>query len=119
MSTEGNAIVTPDASGGAASGASGGSFQTLGFPTVALAAVIVGAGIYIASQYDTKAGWLLAFIILLAIAFRYPSFGDEITKLLSAPVSNQQTSSDVSTEGNAIVPVTDQIDVPTINFSNN
>lgn len=69
MSTEGNRIVNPPK-------------EPLGFPTLVLAAVIVSAGIYVVDQMSPKAAWLLAFLVLLGVAFGYRSFGDEIVKLL-------------------------------------
>jgi hypothetical protein len=69
----------------------------MSFPILALAAVIVSAGIYVVDRADARAAWLLAFLILLTIAFKYPSFGGELTKLLgstSAPPSNQQSGSE-------------------------
>lgn len=57
--------------------------EALGFPTLVFAAMIVAAGIWVVSEMDNRAGWLLAFLVLLGVAFRYKSFGDEIIGLLS------------------------------------
>jgi len=51
------------------------------FPMLVLAAIVVGAGIFYVSQYDSTSGWLLAGLILLAIAFAYPTMAGEIGKL--------------------------------------
>lgn len=63
------------------------------FPTLALAALIVGSGIWIADQFDSRAAWLLVFLVLLMLAFSYPTFASEIADLLSAATPNQQTTS--------------------------
>lgn len=88
------------------------------FPTVAFAAVIVGAGIFMVDQFDARAAWLLAFLILLTIAFRYPSFGDELGKILGGSNSNSTTGdnqeSNVTSQVRAYV---DQLSVPTISLN--
>jgi hypothetical protein len=90
----GNAIVTPPGTDG------GSGSTTLPFPVLALAAVIVGAGIYAVDRVDNRAAWLLAFLILLTIAFKYPSFGNELSTLLGASKSNQQNANAPTTQGN-------------------
>lgn len=77
MSTEGNRIV-PNPK------------EPLGFPTLVLAAVIVSAGIYMVDQMSPKAAWLLAFLVLLGVAFGYRSFGDELVKLLGGSPQTAQ-----------------------------
>lgn len=62
------------------------------FPTLILAALVVASGIYIADQFDERAAWLLAFLVLLGIAFRYRKFGDELSGLLSAQSGNKETN---------------------------
>jgi len=52
-----------------------------------LAAIVVGAGIYYVAQWDETAGWLLAGLILLGIAFAYPTFPGEISKIFGATSS--------------------------------
>jgi hypothetical protein len=90
------------------------------FPTIALAAVIVGAGVYLTYEFDKRAGWGLAFIILLGIALRYPSFADELTKLLGGTPSNQQTVINphplggTSNTSNQVQSYVDAIGIPTI-----
>ena len=62
------------------------------FPNLVLATIIVSSGIYIVDQYDSRAAWLLAFLVLLVVAFRYKNFGNELLGLLNAPTINQQTA---------------------------
>lgn len=90
------------------------------FPTLALAAVIVGAGVFLTAQYSARAAWLLAFIIMLGIALRYPTFADELTKLLGGSVSNQQTNATdaVAQATETVQTYVDQLSVPTIRFGN-
>jgi len=90
------------------------------FPLLALAAVIVGAGVFLVAEWDRRAGWALAFLLLLGIALRYPSFGAELVKLLGGSAPNQQNSAqgnpaDVTNAPSAfrIQTYTDQINVPT------
>lgn len=85
----GNGIVTP--------GPMPTQLADVPFPMLVLAAVIVGAGIYYVSQWDKASGWALAFLILLTVAFGYPAFGSEITKLFN-PTGNAPSP------GNRIVP---------------
>lgn len=66
--------------------------QKLSFPALILAGVVVTGGIYIADEIDSRAAWLLAFLILLGIAFSYRSFGDELVSLVSGASTNQQTT---------------------------
>jgi hypothetical protein len=102
----GNASVQP-------SGGSGGS-STLPFPILALAAMVVGAGIYMVDRIDPRAAWLLAFLILLTIAFKYPSFGGELSKVFTS-VNNQQSGTNPGNAG-----VTSNVDtssIPNIGFA--
>ena len=73
------------------------------FPILLLAAVIVGASVYYVAQIDSKSGWLLAFLILLAIAFAHPTFSNELTQILSSlpgsTPNTQATSTDNSSNG--------------------
>lgn len=91
--------------------------ETPQFPTIALAAVIVGVGVYAAYEYNKKVGWTLAFLILLGIALRYPSFADELTKLLGGTAGNQQTVVNPNPLGGASDKVSTYVDslrIPTI-----
>ena len=68
------------------------TIKDIPFPMLLLASLVVGAGIFYVAKFDTKAGWLLAFIILLAIAFAHPNFSDELTTLLKTATPNAPTS---------------------------
>jgi len=105
------AIVMPPGSPGVGTppastpGAPATAKAALSFPMLILAAVIVAAGIYVVDQIDSKAGWLLAFLVLLGVAFGYKDFGNELTGLFSGAVSQQQSAvpaSDIGTGGNPL-----------------
>jgi len=68
------------------------------FPMLVLAAIVVGAGIYYVAQWDDTAGWLLAGLILLGIAFAYPTFPGEISKIFGA-TSGTPTSPNAAQNG--------------------
>lgn len=55
----------------------------MSFPELVLAGLVVAAGIYTLDQFNSTAAWLLTFLILMIIAFRYQSFSDQLTRLLS------------------------------------
>ena len=69
------------------------------FPTFILAGLIVGAGIYLVDQINSRAAWALAFLVLLTVAFSYKSFGTELTGILTGKTDQPPA------QGNAIVPV--------------
>jgi hypothetical protein len=62
--------------------ASGTTTPEIPFPELVFAAVIVGAGIYYLYTVDSRAGWALAGLVVLAIAFGYPQFQTELTAIL-------------------------------------
>src|SRR6266496_3255361 len=76
-SGEGNPIVPP-------------SREAVSFPMLIFAALVVGAGIYVVSEITPAGGWLLAFLVLLIVAFSYRDFGNEIVQLFSGVAPNQQ-----------------------------
>jgi hypothetical protein len=52
-----------------------------------LAALVLASGIWIVDKIDETAAWLLAFLLLLTLAFSYKTFSDELTGLLSTQAS--------------------------------
>lgn len=82
-------------------GTTGSGTSGVPFPILVLAMIIVGSGIFYVAQYDAKAGWLLALLILLAIGFAYPSFGSELGKLFgnASPLPAANLGASVSTNG--------------------
>lgn len=57
-----------------------------------LATLVVGAGIYVVDQFDSRAAWLLAFLVLLGVAFGYKDFGNQLTSLLGGTPQQQSNS---------------------------
>lgn len=74
------------------------------FINAILAAFVVGSGIWLVDKADSRAAWLLAFLILLVIALHYPSVGTEFASLLGLPTGNQITSTNPSGVANAEIP---------------
>lgn len=68
----------------------------MSFPELVLAGLIVSAGIFALDQFSPTSAWMLTVLILMIIAFRYQSFADELTKLLSvsSPGGNQDPNFD-------------------------
>jgi hypothetical protein len=52
------------------------------FPTLVFAGIIVAAGVWYVDSIDSRAGWGLAILIVLIIAFSYPSFDSELQLIL-------------------------------------
>jgi hypothetical protein len=73
------------------------------FPMLIFAGIIVSAGIFYASQWDSTSGWLFAFLILLTIAFAYPTFGSELSKLLGNTTSTTVLSPNAASNGSVLV----------------
>ena len=57
--------------------------MTSDVPTLILAGVIVGVSIFLISEANSKAGWGLAVVLLLAYAAAHDTFGHELVLLLS------------------------------------
>lgn len=85
---------------------SGNTTPLVPFPELVFAAIIVGAGIYYAYTVDYRAGWGLAILIVLLIAFAYPQFQTELMAILGQiqTVTPGNTASPLPTinPGNAI-----------------
>jgi F0F1-type ATP synthase assembly protein I len=77
------------------------------FPELVLAGLIVGAGIYALDQFSATAAWLLTFLLLLIIGFRYEAFASELSKILSvsSPVPKQDPNFVPSTGDIGSIPV--------------
>ena len=73
-----------------------------------LASLVVGAGIYYVAKIDAKSGWLLALIILMAIAFAHPNFSGELTSILkttgATPAGGNTPASSGSPNGVVVGP---------------
>lgn len=83
---------------------SGNTTASVPFPELVFAAIIVGAGIYYAYSVDYRAGWGLAILIILLVAFGYPQFQTELIAILGniQSVTPGNTTSSIPNPGNAI-----------------
>lgn len=67
------------------------------FPMLIFAAMIVAAGIYAVDEaYNSRAAWLLAFLVMLTIAFRYQHFGDELIQMFGGSPKQETNPSPAS-----------------------
>jgi preprotein translocase subunit Sec61beta len=53
------------------------------FPELALAGMVVAAGIFALDQFSPTSAWLLTVLILLMVAMRYQKFSSELAGLVS------------------------------------
>jgi hypothetical protein len=53
------------------------------FPELALAGMVVAAGIYALDQFNPTAAWLLTLLVLMTIAFRYQEFANQLSSIVS------------------------------------
>jgi hypothetical protein len=55
----------------------------MSFPELALAGMIVAAGIFALDQFSPTSAWLLAVLVLMTVAFRYQAFSSELKNIVS------------------------------------